>query len=171
MNGYETVRFLKEHGIHLLYHFTSKRNLESIQAHGCLMSWFELNERGISYIPSSNDFSRQRDLEFRLERYVRLSFEPHPRMFRAVSLEQRVSDLEVLIIPVELLAACHHIMFASDNACSHSAAVGEYPNIIPAEVIQGASHGSMDRLTPFAKQPELLVHGPLVLRPGMRVAA
>jgi hypothetical protein len=160
MNGYETVRFLKEHGIHLLYHFTSKRNLESIQAHGCLMSWFELN-----------DFSRQRDLEFRLERYVRLSFEPHPRMFRAVSLEQRVSDLEVLIIPVELLAACHHIMFASDNACSHSAAVGEYPNIIPAEVIQGASHGSMDRLTPFAKQPELLVHGPLVLRPGMRVAA
>ena len=171
MNGYETVRFLKEHGIHQLYHFTSKRNLESIETHGCLMSWFDLNERGISYFPSSNEISRKLDLEFRLERYVRLSFEPRPRMFWMVTNEQRVSDLEVLAIPVEMLATCDRIMFASDNACSHKAVVGEYPHILPTEVIQGAAMCNIQHRVPFEKQPELLIHGPLMLRQGMRVAA
>jgi hypothetical protein len=171
MNGYETVRFLKQHGIQELYHFTSMRNLESIEAHGCLMSWFELDARGISYVPSSNEISRNLDIEFRLERYVRLSFEPRPKMFWAVTQRQHVSDLEVLTIPVELLATCDRIMFSSDNACSHKAVVGEYPHILPAEVIQGAAMCNIQRRLPFDMQPELLIHGPLMLRHAVRVAA
>ena len=39
VNAHAFVRILKEHGINSLYHFTDRKNLESIIRHGGLYSW------------------------------------------------------------------------------------------------------------------------------------
>lgn len=115
--------------------------------------------------------SRQLDRKFRLERYVRLAFEPRPKMYWSVANEQRVADLEVLAIPVEVLASCQQILFSNGNACSHNAVVGEHPHILPHEVLQMASMSSIHQMQPYGPQAELLVFGPLPLDTNQRIAA
>lgn len=171
MTGYETVQFLRSHGIDHLYHFTSRRNVPSIRLLGCLMSWFDLEQQGVAYIPSSNAASRELDRKFRLERYVRLAFEPRPKMYWSVAKEQRVADLEVLAIPVAVLESCPQILFSNGNACSHKAVVGDHPHILPQDVLQMASTSTIDQKRPYGPQAELLVFGPLPLVTNQRNAA
>ena len=48
VNAQAFVRILKEHGINSLYHFTDRKNLESIIRHGGLYSWGDCIEQGIA---------------------------------------------------------------------------------------------------------------------------
>ena len=171
MTGHETMQFLRSHGIDHLYHFTSRRNVPSIRSLGCLMSWFDLEQQGVQYISSSNSMSRELDRKFRLERYVRLAFEPRPKMYWSVVNEQRVADLEVLAIPVAVLESCQQILFSNGNACSYNAVVGEHPHILPQGVLQMASKSAIHQMQPYGPQAELLVFGPLPLDTNQRIAA
>lgn len=47
VNAQAFVRILKEHGINSLYHFTDRKNLESIIRHGGLYSWGDCIEQGM----------------------------------------------------------------------------------------------------------------------------
>lgn len=171
MTGPETIRFLRSRGIDYLYHFTSRRNVPSIESLGCLMSWFDLDQQGIIYTPSSDSKSRDLDRKFRLERYVRLAFEPRPKMYWSVTLQKRVEDLEVLSIPIDWLEACQHILFSKGNACSHTAVVGEHPHILPDDLLSMASKSTIEKMESFNLQAELLVYGTLPITFNQRIAA
>lgn len=56
------VEHLRKSGITCLYHFTSRRNLDSIKRHGGLYSWWDLDTHGITVpCPGGNDFSKLLD--------------------------------------------------------------------------------------------------------------
>ena len=171
MTGSETTRFLRSRGIDCLYHFTSRRNVPSIQSLGCLMSWFDLDQQGIVYTPSSDSKSRDLDRKLGLERFVRLAFEPRPKMYWSVTLQKRVEDLEVLSIPIDWLESCQHVLFSKGNACSHAAVVGEHPHILPDELLSMASTSSIDKMGSYDLQAELLVLGTLPIIFNQRIAS
>lgn len=54
-----------------LYHFTDPRNLPSIREHG-LLSWQQLEDRGIKHFRASDQLSRKLDSDKGLQNYVRL---------------------------------------------------------------------------------------------------
>ena len=58
------VRILKEHGIKSLYHFTDRKNLESIIKYGGLYSWMDCVEQGIT-IPKPGGDIQSRELDAR----------------------------------------------------------------------------------------------------------
>lgn len=55
------VEHLRKSGITCLYHFTSRRNLESIKRQGGLYSWWYMHQHGITIFR----WSRIRDEKFR----------------------------------------------------------------------------------------------------------
>lgn len=69
------IRFLKSMGIDCFYHFTDRKNLESIIKLGGLYSWNYLETNGLGYVNSGgNIISRNLDKRKNLQDYVRLSF-------------------------------------------------------------------------------------------------
>ena len=98
------VRILKEHGIKSLYHFTDRKNLESIIKYGGLYSWMDCVEQGITIPKPGGDIqSRELDARKGLEYYVRTSFtRNHPMMYQAKN-EGRIDDPVILEIDTEVI--------------------------------------------------------------------
>ncbi len=108
------INLLRDNGINCFYHFTARRNLESIRRLGGLYSWFNMEENG-NEIPCSggDDLSHQLDKRYGLEDYVRLSFcNDHPMAYR---LQQNGVSLALLKIDVEV-ATWKETMFSDINA-------------------------------------------------------
>lgn len=70
----EIQRYLKQNGIHCLYHFTPESNLNSIRRMKGLFSWKFLRNRRVNYSGGGDELSRTLDERRNLENYVRLSF-------------------------------------------------------------------------------------------------
>jgi hypothetical protein len=116
--------FLETHNIRTLYHFTDKRNLQSIRDHGGLYSWYTLEQRQIP-IPMSaaNDFSRARDKGRGLEDFVRLSFNcKQPMMY--VAMQKRGLDPIILEVSPDV-ALWEGTRFSDVNATATGVTVGE----------------------------------------------
>ena len=114
-DGYvDFTTILEANGISYLYHFTDRRNLDSIKQHGGLLSWFycEKNNIHIPY-PGGDSSSKSLDKSFHLEDYVRLSFcENHPMSWR---LQQQGYDLVLLKVKIDA-AWMKYTMFSDINA-------------------------------------------------------
>ena len=110
---------LSENDIHYFYHFTDRRNLDSIIRHRGLYSWKYCETHNIC-IPyaGGNPTSRSLDCRYNLEDYIRLSFcNNHPMAF---NLSQKGYNLVLLKIKVdvaELEATLFSDMNATDNNC------------------------------------------------------
>lgn len=81
----ESIRqLLASHGIRYFYHFTDESNLDSIRKYGGLLSWKSCNTYGVDIPSPGGDLqSRQLDMKYDLQDYVRLSFcEDHPMAYR-----------------------------------------------------------------------------------------
>ena len=104
VNAQAFVRILKEHGINSLYHFTDRKNLESIIRHGGLYSWGDCIEQGIAIpCPGGDKQSRELDEKKGLEYYVRTSFtRNHPMMYQAKN-EGRIDDPVILEIDTDVI--------------------------------------------------------------------
>lgn len=105
---------LRNNGINCFYHFTARRNLESIRRLGGLYSWFNMEANG-NKIPCSggDDLSHQLDKRYGLEDFVRLSFcNDHPMAYR---LQQNGVTLVLLKIDVEV-ATWKETQFSDINA-------------------------------------------------------
>ena len=78
---------LTSRGIHSLYHFTDRENLESIIRSGGLYSWTSCEKKSISIPKSGGDsLSHLLDSKAGLEDYVRVSFTTrHPMMYVAMN--------------------------------------------------------------------------------------
>lgn len=88
-----------------LFHFTDTRNLPSIRQHG-LLSWRELNARGISpTAPGGNDWSHDADERRNVDGYVHLCmFSDHPMEYVA-RREGRIDETVFLAISPDVLTA------------------------------------------------------------------
>ena len=104
INAQALVRILKEHGIYSLYHFTDRRNLESIIKYGGLYSWKDCAEQGITIPQPGGDIqSREFDEKKGLEYYVRTSFtRNHPMMYQAKK-EGRIDNPIILEIDIDVI--------------------------------------------------------------------
>lgn len=96
------VDYLRKSGITCLYHFTSRKNLESIKRYGGLYSWWYLMNKGITIpCPGGTDLSRQLDRFYGLQDHIRLSLCPdHPMAYR---LKQSGEDIVILHISLEVV--------------------------------------------------------------------
>ena len=110
--------YLEENGVRYFCHFTDKRNLASIKKNGGLYSWSYCKEKSIIINkPGGSSDSRNLDMRFGLQDYVRLSFcNDHPMAYR---LQQEGYDLAYLRIKIDV-ALLEGTMFSDENAASFS---------------------------------------------------
>jgi len=103
-NWKEFNKVLKKKKIRFLYHFTDKKNLKSIKKNGGLYSWKYCEKNKIKIKnPGGNSFSRELDVKYSLEKYVRLSFtKNHPMMYIAKN-EGRISNPIILKIDPKVI--------------------------------------------------------------------
>lgn len=94
-------RLLNDCGIMYLYHFTHKKNIDSIKKSGGLFSWKYCEDHNIRIeYPGGDDKSRQLDISNGLEDYVRLSFcDDHPMKWRLI---QEGYELVLLKIKIDV---------------------------------------------------------------------
>lgn len=105
---------LMENGIRCFYHFTDKRNLQSIKRHGGLLSWHYCRTHDINIPCQGGDSDSERyDMRYGLEDFVRLSFcSDHPMAFR---LKKKGCNLVLLKIRTDV-AWFKNTMFSDINA-------------------------------------------------------
>jgi len=117
----EILRLLENNNIKWFYHFTDRRNIESIKQNGGLFSWKYLHDNSID-IPNAggDELSRSLDSRHNLQDFVRLSFcSDHPMKYRK---ECEGADIVLLRISVEVATFKSTVfsdMNAADNAHSH----------------------------------------------------
>jgi hypothetical protein len=84
-NWQDFEEILKSKNITKFYHFTDRKNLDSIRKNGGLYSWWKAEELGIDIpMPGGIGFGRDLDKKHGLHNYVRLCFtKKHPMLFIA----------------------------------------------------------------------------------------
>lgn len=134
-NASQYVEHLRNAGVTCLYHFTSRRNLDSIKRNGGLFSWWYMETNGIP-VPcqGGNAFSKQLDRFQGLQDYVRLSLCPeHPMAYR---LKQQGEDVVVLRISLDVVgfeSALFSDMNATDSHHHHGPSLEDLKRInVPA---------------------------------------
>lgn len=153
-----------------LFHFTDRRNLDSIRALGGLYSLSELVEREVEIpAPGGNQWSRDADNLKGMGRYVHLCFRNnHPMEYRARQ-DGRIEDSIFLDIDPSVMEF-PGVMFTSDvsnKAGVQAVPIGEAVELIDYEVLYTQPEWSEEirqRLTQ-AEKCEVLVpsHIPLAL--------
>ncbi|MBL7471384.1 DarT ssDNA thymidine ADP-ribosyltransferase family protein [Robertkochia sediminum] len=121
----EQIRsLLKEKGIHKFYHFTDAANLNSIIQNGGLFSWKYIEEKGVPIVRFGGDqSSRNNDVKYGLEDYVRLAFnDQHPMSYFAKK-EGRIGKIEWLEIDTEV-ATLKPTLFSDMNATKNGHQTG-----------------------------------------------
>lgn len=113
-NAWEFRNYLTSNGIRYLYHFTDRRNLDSIRRNGGLYSWYYCENHDISIpYPGGGEQSRNLDRWHGLQDYVRLSFcDDHPMAYR---LKQDGYNLVLLRIKIDV-ALLEETLFSDINA-------------------------------------------------------
>lgn len=105
---------LDMNGISCLYHFTDRRNIQSIKRQGGLFSWYYcLTHNIVIPNPGGDEYSRGLDAYYGLKDYVRLSFcEGHPMSYR---LKKSGAEVVILRISAEV-ALLRGTLFSDINA-------------------------------------------------------
>ncbi len=111
-----------------LYHFTDKRNIESIKEHG-LYSFAALKKRleytvESDFYPSSNDRSRTIDFNKGLSNYIRLCGDQYHPMVNIALSENRIKEVTWLRMNFPDIVFRHKdVKFSDMNAASNNATV------------------------------------------------
>jgi len=113
-NWQEFQQILQQNGIKTFYHFTDRANVKSIKDHGGLYSWDYCGKHGIDIpYPGGDIQSRQLDIKYKLQDFVRLSFcNDHPMMYR---LKQDGRNLVLLTVKPDV-AYLANTVFSDINA-------------------------------------------------------
>lgn len=111
-------KYLSDNGIRYFYHFTDRRNLQSIKECGGLYSWKYCEEHDISIpYPGGDSTSRSLDSRHGLSDYVRLSFcNDHPMKW---VLEQKGYNMVLLQVSIEV-ACLEGTLFSDINATDNT---------------------------------------------------
>lgn len=96
---------LKKYNVGCLWHFTDKKNIESIKNHG-LLSWKELERIGIApTVPGGNTWSHDADKHVGVDNYVHLSFNKDNPMLYIATRDKRITDPVWLQIDLSVIGA------------------------------------------------------------------
>lgn len=107
------LQYLRSSGVTCFYHFTDRRNLDSIRRNGGLFSWKYCDDHNITGRQGGSEQSQSLDVRHGLQDYVRLSFcDDHPMMYR---LGFDGYDLVLLRIDIQV-AAFEGTRFSTINA-------------------------------------------------------
>lgn len=111
-------------GIVNLYHFTDYENWASIKKHGGLYSW-DYCDRNIIQIkrPGGGQLSRDLDMRYNLENYVRLSFQQDPPLLYTLKKNGLIKNPISLIIDSSVIY-WENTKFSDENATSNDALIG-----------------------------------------------
>lgn len=104
-----------------LYHFTDRRNIQSIKRHG-LLSWPLIYRYNIPAVLSSNELSRRLDKNKGLEEYVRLALQPNHRMLNYILRTGRIQSHIWLKIDDSILNDSG-VLYSDTNAASGRARI------------------------------------------------
>lgn len=109
---------LVSNGVRYFYHFTDRRNLESIKRMGGLYSWRYCEDHGIAIpYPGGDGTSRSLDSRHGLSDYVRLSFcTDHPMKW---VLEQKGYNMVLLRVKIDV-ACLEGTLFSDINATDNN---------------------------------------------------
>ena len=119
---------IKNERVMYFYHFTDIKNIPSIKRHGGLYSWYYCKTHNITIpIQGGDEKSKELDLRYGLEDYVRLSFcDDHPMAFR---LQQNGNELVLLKIKIDV-ALFKETLFSDINAADKNHTHGgEYEDL------------------------------------------
>ena len=153
------LSILQAHGVKTLFHFTDAANLASIRANG-LMSASNLLESKINSRMNSDQLSRHLDKSLGLENYVRLSFnDKNPMMFVALK-QERVSDLVVLQIKLEVVSR-PNVLFTDCNATRRGAKKSSSPEVVRFDVVKAKDQFAVPTELKHFYQAEVLVPSPI----------
>lgn len=154
----EVQRFLDSNDIHQLYHFSGKKNLDSIKARG-LLSINRLMELGIKVEYSSSQESRQIDYRKGYVDYVHLSYEiNNPMLYIALS-EGRISDYSLFCISPDVLFL-KETKYSIGNAASGNATISSDLKVLyqtPFSSFHNKQYYSLGEQDKFYFQSEVLV--------------
>ena len=116
---------IAKHKLHRVWHFTDKSNLELIEKHGGLLSFGELERRGVEIpVPGGNEWSHDADKMKDVHKYVHLAFlDDHP-MLCAAKKEGRIPEPIWLKIRSSILLA-EGVRFCSEVSNKSGAALLE----------------------------------------------
>ena len=104
-----------------LYHFTDRRNTQSIKRHG-LLSWPLVFRYDIAAVLSSNELSRRLDYEKGLGEYVRLALRPKHKMLNYVLRKGRIQSHVWLKIDDSILNS-NRVLYSDTNATNRRATI------------------------------------------------
>jgi chemotaxis protein histidine kinase CheA len=159
-NWQEFQQVLQQNGITTLYHFTDRANIKSIKENGGLYSWHYCDRKGIK-IPyqGGGALSRDLDMRYNLQDYVRASFtRNHPMRFVAEN-EGRIQNAVNLEISLEV---CYfqETRFANMNATKTGHSQGE--NLVNLQnihfgTVKQPNHFDLDESEKPYFQAEVLV--------------
>ena len=127
-NAEEIINYLKIKGVRYFYHFTDENNLQSIKKYGGLYSWYYLKQNDIKIPNSGGDsLSKQLDMRYGLQDYVRLSFcNDHPMAYRLRQSGARLVLLKIKIDVAGFRETQFSDMNASDSGHQHG---GEFQDL------------------------------------------
>jgi hypothetical protein len=153
------VTVLRNNGISVLYHFTDAANLESIKKHG-LLSASSLSEKSLPAVLNSDESSRAKDKQMKLEKFVRLSFNDENPMKYIAKQEKRVSNAVMLQIKLEVVSR-PGVVFFDCNATHHEAVGSTSPAVVHFDVVKAANQFAVAEGLRRFYQAEVLVPSPL----------
>jgi len=111
-------------GIVNLYHFTDYENWASIKKHGGLYSWDYCNRNNIQIKrPGGGQLSRDLDMRYNLENYVRLSFQQDPPLLYTLTKNGQIKNPISLIIDSSVIY-WENTKFSDENATSNDVLIG-----------------------------------------------
>ena len=152
----EIVAYLKRKGIYRLYHFTDRRNLDSILKEG-LFSWSYLDRNSKFYVSGGDNWSHQADELRGLQNYVRLSFcDDHPMAWRLHNDGHRLVLIE---IDVNVLLNSS-VKFSDMNATKSYSSIGQGLDFVRNNInLSATQQHYVSRNSPLfdAHQSEVLI--------------
>lgn len=112
-NWQEFAQILQSNGVTTFYHFTERSNIPSIKKNGGLYSWKFCDNNEIITKAGGDTLSRDLDMKYRLQDFVRLSFcDDHPMQYR---LSQSGYNLVLLNVKIDV-AFFENTRFSDINA-------------------------------------------------------
>lgn len=111
--------FLKINDIKCLYHFTNRKNIDSIKRHG-ICSIDKLKQMNIQTHFSSTFMSREIDKHKQMSNYVHLGYEKHHPMLFSALAEGRLYEYTILMVSLEVLLL-KSTVYSDINAASSTA--------------------------------------------------
>ena len=117
----QILSILRNKNIRYLYHFTSIKNIPSIKKNNGLFSWDYMERHGISIpVAGGDSMSRDLDLRYNLQDYVRLSFcSDHPMAYRLKKEGERIVLLLIDIRAAAFSGTQYSDMNAADSRHHH----------------------------------------------------